>query len=307
MIVLILLILTGSRVAETADETVSVHEWGVVLIDEVLPTARGAERGFLEENGMLQPFYSMIVDAPVLWFHGPEFTGTLTVEVQNGYFSLLIPTPAAVPDCDETIPVFRDEENFLAVWEDLSFISSDGVPRDRPIDREGISDKITGEGFQWAIPFWRDVPALTVSYEPALYADRFIYYECTAAHLFEEQDPCESYQHGALVFHEEDGELAADLVIAPRNRIRIELAVSDEGILKVLSDWGGGEFLDEEIKALWKTWEPSLLTRCLSYGETIVLFPLTDQQIESISTIELQTDQGYSVEYYRLFLAMGNV
>lgn len=87
----------------------------------------------------------------------------------------------------------------------------------------------------------------------------------------------------------------------------MEFAVSDEGILEILSGWGGDEFMDEEIRTLWKTWKPSLLTRCLSYGETIVVFPLTDDQIESISTIDLQTDQGYSVEYSRLFLALGSV
>ena len=95
MVYMILLTLVGSSVTETSEQTVFVHEWGVVLIDEVIPTVSGAERGYLEENGMLQPYYSMAVDAPVIWFHGPEFTGTLTVEVQNGYFSLLIPLPVS--------------------------------------------------------------------------------------------------------------------------------------------------------------------------------------------------------------------
>ena len=102
-------------------------------------------------------------------------------------------------------------------------------------------------------------------------------------------------------------EFKADLVLAPGNRIRIELAVSDEGILEVLSEWGNDNFLEEEIEALWKTWKPSIMTRCIQDEEVIVLFPLTDQQVESISTIDLQTDQGYSVEYSRLFLALGSV
>lgn len=55
MIMMVLLILSGSGVTEAAGETVFVHEWGVVLIDEVLPMARGAEMGFIEENGTLQP------------------------------------------------------------------------------------------------------------------------------------------------------------------------------------------------------------------------------------------------------------
>ena len=95
MIFLILLALSGSPVTATSEETVFVHEWGVVSIDEVIPMAQGAQQGYLDEQGMLLPCYPMMVDAPVIWFHGPEFNGTLTVEVQNGYFSLLIPNPAA--------------------------------------------------------------------------------------------------------------------------------------------------------------------------------------------------------------------
>ncbi len=307
MLTMILLILAGSEVTEAADENVFVHEWGVVLIDEVLPMVCGAERGYLEENGTLQPYYSMAVDAPVIWFHGPEFTGTLTVEVQNGFFSLLIPLPVSSSISDESIPVFQDEENYVAVWENLSFSDELSMPGDSPYDRRSSTDDSVEEGFQWAMPFWREVPALIVSYDPASYVDRFIYYECSATNLFEEQEPSESYQHGSLVFHEEEGELAADLVIAPRNRIRIELGVSDDGILDVLADWGDDEFLNEEIEALWKTWKPSLLTRCILYGETVVLFPLTDEQVESISTIDLQTEQNYRVEYSRLFLALGSM
>ncbi len=325
MVTMILLMLAGSQVTGTSEGTVFVHEWGVVLIDEVLPMACGAERGYLEENGTLQPYYSMAVDAPVIWFHGPEFTGTLTVEVQNGFFSLLIPLPASSSISDESIPVFQDEENYFAVWQDLSFTDELSIRGDIPADRRGVESatdelSISGdmpadrrgvesaeEGFQWAMPFWREVPALIVSYDPASYVDRFIYYECSATNLFEEQEPSESYQNGSLLFHEEDGELAADLVIAPLDRIRIELGVSDDGILDVLADWGGNEFLNEEIEALWKTWKPSLLTRCILYGETVVLFPLTDEQVESISTIDLQTEQGYRVEYSRLFLALGSM
>ena len=305
MVTMILLMLAGSQVTGISEGTVFVHEWGVVLIDEVLPMACGAERGYLEENGTLQPYYSMAVDAPVIWFHGPEFTGTLTVEVQNGFFSLLIPLPAPSSISDESIPVFQDEENYFAVWEDLSFTNELSIPGDRPTDKLGVDS--AEEGFQWAMPFWREVPALMVSYDPASHVDRFIYYECSASNLFEEQEPSDSYQHGSLLFHEEEGELAADLVIAPLDRIRIELGVSDDGILDVLADWGGNEFLNKEIEALWKTWKPSLLTRCILYGETVVLFPLTDEQVESISTIDLQTDQNYRVEYSRLFLALGSI
>jgi hypothetical protein len=304
MIFMILLTLSGSPVTVTSEETVFVHEWGVVSIDEVIPMAQGAQQGYLDDHGMLQPYSSMAVDAPVIWFHGPEFTGTLTVEVQNGYFSLLIPNPAAISTNDESLPVFPNEENYVAVWKDLVFTDAVSISSDRPYDRRGVFDDST-EGFLWAMPFWREVPALTVTYGAASYTDRFIYYECSASNLFDEQEPSESYQRRSLVFHSEEGELKADLVVAPGNRISIELAVSDEGILEVFSEWGNDNFLEEEIEALWKTWKPSILTRCVQDGEVIVLFPLTDEQVESISTIDLQIDQGYVVEYSRLFLAMG--
>ncbi len=305
MIFLILLVLAGSPVTATSEEIVFVHEWGVVLIDEVIPMAQGAQQGYLDELGMLQPYYSMIVDAPVLWFHGPEFTGTLTVEVQNGYFSILIPNPAAISTNDESLPVFPNEEKYVAVWKDLSFTDEVSVHSDRPSDRISAPGDSAEDGFEWAMPFWREVPALTVTYEAGNFEDRFIYYECSASNLFAEQEPAESYQRRSLVFHSEEGELKADLVVAPGNRISIELAVSDEGILEVLSEWGNDNFLEEEIEALWKTWKPSILTRCVQDGEVIILFPLTDEQVESISTIDLQIDQGYVVEYSRLFLAMG--
>ncbi len=307
MVFMILIILSGSWITDATLETVFVHEWGVVLIDESIPMIRGAQRGYLEENGTLQPYYSMAVDAPVIWFHGPEFTGTLTVEVQNGYFSLLIPLPASSSTCDETIPVFLDEENYRAVWEDLSFTYEPAMPSDRPVDRRGLPGESAEEGFQWAMPFWRRVQALTITYEAASYIDRFIYYECSASNLFEEHDPLGNCECNAMVFYEEAGELTAYLAAGPENRTSIEPSLSSERIVDILSDWGGNEFQEDEIKALWKTWEPSLRTRCILYGETIVLFPLTEEQVESISTIDLQTDQGYHVEYSRLFLAMGSV
>ena len=307
MVVMILLTLAGSPVIPTSEEIVFVHEWGVVLIDEDIPMAQGAQQGYLDDRGMLQPYYPMLVDAPVLWFHGPDFTGTLTVEVQNGYFSLLIPLPVSESIDDESIPVFSEGDNYTAVWKNLVFTNSVSVSSDRPSDRITAPGDSTGDGFEWAMPFWREVPALTVTYRAGNFEDRFIYYECSASNLFDQREPSESYEYGSLVFHDEEGELKADLVVDPGNRIRIELAVSDEGILEVLSEWGDDNFLEEEIEALWKTWKPSILTRCVQNEEAVVLFPLTDQQVESISTLDLQIDQGYTAEYYRLFLGMGSI
>ncbi len=303
LILLMLMMSGGSEPLETLDETVYVHEWGVVQIDEAIPMAQGAQRGYLDENGTFQPYSSLLVDAPVIWFHGPSFTGTLIVEVQNGYFTLLIPNPAMTSACDESIPVFRDDNNYVAIWEDLEFFAEDILPEDR---RNAIDDS-TEDGFQWAMPFWRNVPALTVEYESASYSDRFIYYECSASNLFEEHDSFRSNVSDVIVFYIDDGELAADLITGPGNGDAVESYLSPDRILDILAEWGGGEFLDEEIEALMQTWEPVLQTRCAGNGQRVVLFPLNDEQVESISTIDLHTDQDYHVEYSRLFLAMGSI
>jgi len=299
----IILMLTGSEPAESSGETVYVHEWGVVQIDEAIPMAEGAESGIIDANGMLQPEFSLIVDAPVLWFHGPEFTGTLTVEVQNGYFSLLSPKPVMVSTSDESIPALIEEEISVAVWEGLKFTHENTFS----VDRRSTDDLITGDGFLWAMPFWREVPSLTVGYETVSYTDRFIYYECSASNLLVEHDPLLNCESDAIVFYDEGGKLTADLVTVNGNRNTIETAMSTDRILSILAGWGDEEFLDEEIEALLQTWEPSLLRRCLLYGQRVIMFPLTEEQVESISTIDLQTDQGYNVEYSRLFLAMASV
>jgi len=299
MILMILLFLTGSEPIIASDDIILVHEWGVVLTDEVVLEALGAERGFLEEDGTLQPYSMMLVDAPVIWFHGPPFSGSLTVTVQNGYFTLLIPNPAAVSFCDEPSPVFSEGENYVAVWEDLVFTDDESMPA----DRRGVSD--SEAGFEWAMPFWREVPALTVRYDPLSFTDRFVYYECSASNLFDSNEPLENIEGSFLMFYGKDGELTADLMID--RGITVESALSRDGILEIFAGWGNDEFLEEEIEALWQTWKPSLLSRCVIYGEKVIVFPLTGEQVESISTIELETELHHNVVYSRLFLAIGSM
>ncbi len=63
-------------------ETVYVHEWGVVEVDMGFPTAGGAKWGYLDDQGTLEPYTGYGVEAPVVWFHGAQCTGTFTVRVK---------------------------------------------------------------------------------------------------------------------------------------------------------------------------------------------------------------------------------
>lgn len=295
--------------ADSGEDVVYVHEWGVVHLDEVMPTLQGARWGYMNEQGFLEPYYSMIVDAPVVWFHGPECTGTFTVEVQNGYFTTLLPPPDSIARYENDHPDGNDlppRENYLAVWRDLRLTEPLSVD-----DRiASYNDEIMlEEGFLWATPFWCEVPALTVDHGSGSYVDRFIYYECSATGFMRSDgDHGESHldhQGKWLEFQAAEGEL----ICSPGNIVMGGLppVLSDLEILVTLAGWGGNEFLPEEIVALWKTWRPVLRTMCVRDRQSVILFPMSEEQVESICTIEFRNDQGYPVEYSRLFLGLKTI
>ena len=86
-----------------------------------------------------------------------------------------------------------------------------------------------------------------------------------------------------------------------------ETDLPEERVLEILAEWGEDRFLDEEISALWMTWEPAFRTQCLVYGQEVFFLPLSHTQTEGISSLSLETDQGCPVSYCRLFLATGSI
>lgn len=285
----------------SAEEVVEVHEWGVVQADEVTPSAVGARRGYLDDHGIIQPPEAMAVDAPVVWFHGPAFTGSFQVEVTDGYFTTLIPEPECSDILDETQIQPRVSS---VVWDHLECFPAEEMPH----DRRATPGFYVSEGYEWAMDFWRRVPSLTVSYSDADYLDRFIYYECSASGIFQNDDPFGDYSGEWLLFSEDDRELSASLCSGlPSDPFVEEVDLNTEKIMEILAEWGENQFMDEEISALWMTWEPAFRTQCLVYGQEVFFLPLSHEQTEDISTLQLETDQGYRVSYSRLFLATGSI
>jgi hypothetical protein len=286
--------------------TVRVHEWGVIQMDYGYQEAVGAEWCFPDENGVFQNGELMVVDAPVVWFHGPEFTGTFTVEVMSGTLTARYPEPDVIEQSHSLLQPGVPSER--AVWEDLVFTNP------APADRESAVDKFSDmpcqlENFSWAAPWWREVPALTVTRESDGWSDQFIYYECTTGDLPQSDEAltgswANTYRGPALVFAWHDDELVAqpaevgDMLDVKGGYLSVSR------IEDTLCQWAGSNLKSEEIEALWLTWEPVLRGRCQMYGERVLLFPLSDKVVESISRLELNNDQGYFVEYHRLFLGL---
>ncbi len=309
MIPLFFSVLVDTVVIDLDYETVRVHEWGVVQMDYGYQEAVGAEWCFPDDHGIFQSGELMVVDAPVVWFHGPEFTGTFTVEVMNGLLTSRYPEPDIIEQSHSLLQPGVPAER--AIWEDLVFTE---LPlADRELADDKFSDMPCGmENFSWAAPWWRQVPALTVTRESDGWSDQFIYYECTIEALSVTDETVrrnwtDTYRGPALVFAWRDDELVA-------KRAEVGNAVDIPGgylsvdqIEETLCQWAASNLKSEELEALWLTWEPVIRGRCEMYGETVLLFPFSDEVVESISRLHLETDQGFFVEYHRLFLGLTSI
>ncbi len=290
-------------------ETVYVHEWGVVEVDMGIPIASGAKWGYLDDQGTLEPYTEYEVEAPVVWFHGAQCTGTFTVRVNEGYFTTLFPPPDSMWHEESEKRV--SPENFIGqtgVWRNVS------LTRDIPENEESLPVAYYADGFSWATPFWRDVPANYVTVPGASYQDRFLYYECTANSLgwfiagdYPSFARTYGYQGEALVFKEMSGEIITRIAQVEESVTTLSEALSQDEILNTLCGWGDNSFKSQEIQALWSTWEPAIRQRCVQQGQDVMMFPLSPEQVESISTIRFEPDGGNPVDYTRLFLGLGAV
>lgn len=306
MIPLLFSLVVDTVIVNPDFETVRVHEWGVIQMDYGFQEAVGAEWCYPDDHGVFHSGELMVVDAPVVWFHGPAFTGTFTVEIMNGSLTTRYPEPDHIEYM--FVPQRIDVPGEWAVWEDLTFTAP--TPADGLLADDKIADaRCEMESFGWAVPWWRQVPSLTITRESDGWSDQFIYYECTTGYLPVNDEAVyrnwtDSYRGPALIFAWDENELVSkraeigDTIDIPG------VYISVEQIEETLCGWAGNNLKSEEIEALWLTWEPVIRGRCSMYGEKVLLFPLPDDVVNSISRLILETDQGFSVEYYRLFLGL---
>ena len=304
MLPLLFFALTDTSVVQIPSDMVFIHEWGVIEVDEEYLTLRGAPDGWVDELGYVQDYPMADVTAPVVYFHGAECTGTFTVDVYDGYFTMLLPYPDSVANAPSGGPAGTDR--YTAVWENLSITAP-------ALDEAGESTESTRapsipDCFSWAVPLWREVPANRVSYPATGYDDVFLYYE--SGMVDPEMFMGEYYNHSgeALLFFPEDGELTCSRITVPGELDAIGATLSDQEIMDVLCHWADSGLKTEEITALWRTWRPLLATRCELGGETLMLFPLSSEEEEAVSRIRFVPDDGgLDITYERLLLGLGAV
>lgn len=298
-------------IADTVVEPVDpgmvfVHEWGVVEMDLAFPEALGSKWGDLEEDGMLDPWTGYEVEAPVIWFHGAECTGTLKVEARQGYFTTLYPYPDSLFRFEGERMMSPENGGQTAIWPGVTLL------KEMPETEESLSAAGDMGGFQWAVPFWREVDANYISIPGSSYLDSFIYYECTVVDIPGLDHECSQvprtygYTGRALLFTPSGQEISVSLVEVGEGLDIVREGLAEPEMMAVICGWGG-ELKSRELLVLWKTWEPAIRTRCLRGGERVLMFPFTTEQIESVSTLEFQPDDGRQVFYVRLFLGLGSV
>lgn len=79
--------------------------------------------------------------------------------------------------------------------------------------------------------------------------------------------------------------------------------LSRDTAVEHLCGWAGGELKTIEIVGLWESWNEHLSEGDWQ-GDTMLLFPLPPARVDEISSLSLETDRGYPVEYHRLFVGM---
>ena len=299
--ILLVLALVNVLPAEYTDDMIYIHEWGVIEMDEQYLQVRGCPDGYITPDGYFQEYPMAEVTAPVVYFYGADCSGTFSVRIRDGSFTLLLPY------ADSLVHDIGEEDCYTAVWEHLTITSS--MPsRDATTEASAVTRGPELENcFDWAVPFWQAVPANTIRYPSTGYEDVFIYYESVM------NNPSmfigDYYNHAGevLIFSSEDGEMVCEYTTVPVEADAIRETLSDLEIMAVLYTWGGEGMYAEEIAALWQTWKPLLKTRCELENLTLMLFPLTDRQESMVSTISFVPVSNILIQFDRLLLGLGAI
>ena len=276
---------------------IQVHEWGVLTWNNgtavlaSLPTVPTPAQGF---QGLPPDDGGMLLRAPVLYFHGPAFSGTVTVKTANGSIFDIYPP---VPD--------EDRDNRHVSWTaDFSYDTIEEYP-----DFHGMAP---GE---WNYDLWRMDSPLSITRSDG-WADKFLYYETAPASTdFLPYRPgveslCEEYtdieailikstEYGFFYSHCSLGDIVYGGDIEA-------LEMSSNGILGILYEWCVGSINFEEVDVLWNTWSSWILNDHLNesaYSNGLVIYLIPAELTENLSIIGVTTDTPhYPVDISRYLL-----
>jgi len=273
-------------------DVVRVHEWGVVWFghDRIVATADPASTWDLY-SGPYTPDEPICAEAPVVYFHGPDFTGSLRVEAVTGDFTVSYPTPSAVtPDA--------------LVWRFSAASSEQQHPAE-----ELVAERMLP---RWPVESWREVPANWLVLDDGS-RERFVYYETEipasefphARRIVEEQ----RVDQGMLIRPGPDG--LEHMPVAARDVWTAKLSwefeeLTRERAVSTLCSWAGGQLKTPEIEALWDSWSGHLSSGSMQ-GDAVLLFPVPADQVWLITSLSMEIDGDLRPEFHRFFVGMVGV
>jgi hypothetical protein len=299
--VLLAACITGMSSAEDRElPSIFVHEWGVL-------SWSGPDFSFSGSPGVPLPVSDpegMMMRAPVLYFHGPEFTGTVTVRTDNGLISHVYPEAS---DGGINTGYCSWTGAFVYGANETSHRESTAPVEDR---RSPFPSP------RWPFHLWRTGESMTVTTFSA--TESFLYYETTPDDLG--FLPC---SRGGQPVSEEWGQVPAIVLTWSDTGLRLAectlgeipgpgddsfVAMTPDLIHHTLRGWSRNVIDVEEVDALWNTWMEWFSGGFMedgNYTGGLLLYPIPETLLENMSTIEVIPDgpSQYPAHVKRLILA----
>lgn len=293
-----ILVLSAVSFCISPDELphISVQEWGVITWsgeDPVVSSSPETPVLFPIGPGGTDPD-GFAVRAPVLYFNGPEFTGSVTVKTDNGAIFDIYPS------------VSDEARTHSSVSWNCSF-SNERI--ETYPDYRGLAP---GE---WNYDLWRVDPALTIT-DDLGWQDKFLYYETAPEsvdflpYLQGAESVCNEYLHlpALVIKRRSDGVFYSECSLGELV-YGSDMEYSDiypEAVMDVLFDWSVGVLEPEQMDALWRTWSSWILydhSGQRSYGGGMVLYLVPAELTSRISTITVEpVETEFPVDLYRYIL-----
>jgi len=280
-------------------EPVEVHEWGVVVFGEYEAAAvafpdSGLSSFITDPDFGIEP---ISVEAPVIFFHGAEFSGDFAVEVFGG-------------NIFEIYPVDGMTQAWNSIrWFDIQVFDPgegtkypDELPADFLLSCEVVQN-------------WRTLECNSVRTSGGI-NEGFLYYECYLEtpdflkypQLLAAGEGLPEGVDKVLMFLEPYGDYSEMYLVDPQSIFTPveaeEISVYDRSrMMQTLSSWNTAGLYPGELELLWETWE-AYVTDPLWEGDALIVFPLPLNMINSISSLEVLPDGDMDITYGRFFLGM---
>ena len=267
-----------------------VHEWGVIVQNPVSFTATPVLSAIPVED----PVYMFEDKAPVVYFHGDPCIIDMRISFPAmGYATSILPEAS-----DGGI------NSTYAAWNRLELTDSP----DNELSFGWPSCELSGLPAQ----LWREVDALDVVAYGCF--DRFLYYECVPGSPgdlpFISQSGNQSLRmpYGeipCIVLTSAAGSpmygvftLAEILNSIPKG---LQFLEHPEILRRELWQWAEGTLNEDEFETFWGTWESSFIEDCMN--GVVILYPVPEEILENIASIEIIPDREMEVEINRFVIA----